>query len=176
MKVSVEGNPVTEESNDFGLGTAATGFVGKGRFDLHKMGDVSGLSAVQIETLSFAPEAGVTRLQRVEDGAWDPKRKKDFYFVTTASLTANCRLWHLRFDDIEHPEKGGTIEILLKGDEGHGMLDNVTIDHRGRILMDEDPGGADRVAKIWLYDISSGDFIQVGEHNPKFFDPTILNN
>ena len=42
--------------------------------------------------------------------------------------------------------------------------------------MDEDPGGADRVAKIWLYDISSGDFIQVGEHNPKFFDPTILNN
>jgi hypothetical protein len=56
------------------------------------------------------------------------------------------------------------------------MLDNVTIDHRGRILMDEDPGGADRVAKIWLYDIASGDFIQVGEHNPKFFDPTILNN
>ena len=174
VKVSVEGNPVTEESNDFGLGIAATGFVGKGRFSLHDMGDVSDLTAVQIEELSFA--ARVTRLQRVEDGAWDPARRNDFYFVTTASLTANCRLWRLRFDDIERPEKGGTIEILLKGNEGQGMLDNVTIDHRGRILMDEDPGGDDRVAKIWLYDISSGGFIQVGEHNPKFFDPTILNN
>jgi hypothetical protein len=174
VKVSVEGNPVTEESNDFGLGIAATGFVGKGRFSLQDMGDVSDLTAVQIEELSFA--ARVTRLQRVEDGAWDPARRNDFYFVTTASLTANCRLWRLRFDDIERPEKGGTIEILLKGNEGQGMLDNVTIDHRGRILMDEDPGGDDRVAKIWLYDISSGGFIQVGEHNPKFFDPTILNN
>jgi hypothetical protein len=174
VKVSVEGNPVTEESNDFGLGIAATGFVGKGRFSLHDMGDVSDLTAVQIEELSFA--ARVTRLQRVEDGAWDPARRNDFYFVTTASLTANCRLWRLRFDDIERPEKGGTIEILLKGNEGQGMLDNVTIDHRGRILMDEDPGGDDRVAKIWLYDISSGSFIQVGEHNPKFFEPTILNN
>ena len=174
VKVSVEGNPVTEESNDFGLGIAATGFVGKGRFSLQDMGDVSDLTAVQIEELSFA--ARVTRLQRVEDGAWDPARRNDFYFVTTASLTANCRLWRLRFDDIERPEKGGTIEILLKGNEGQGMLDNVTIDHRGRILMDEDPGGDDRVAKIWLYDISSGSFIQVGEHNPKFFEPTILNN
>jgi len=174
VKVSVEGNPVTEESNDFGLGIAATGFVDKGRFSLHDMGDVSDLTAVQIEELSFA--ARVTRLQRVEDGAWDPARRNDFYFVTTASLTANCRLWRLRFDDIERPEKGGTIEILLKGNEGQGMLDNVTIDHRGRILMDEDPGGDDRVAKIWLYDISSGGFIQVGEHNPKFFEPTILNN
>ncbi|HEY6367532.1 MAG TPA: phytase [Candidatus Binatia bacterium] len=174
MKVSVKGNPVTEESNDFGLGTAATGFVDKGRFSLHDMGDVSGLSAVQIEESSIAEK--VTRLQRVEDGAWDPKRKKDFYFVTTASLTANCRLWRLRFDDIERPERGGTIEILLKGDEGHGMLDNVTIDHRGRIFMDEDPGGNDRVAKIWLYDISTGDFIQVGAHNPKFFEPSIVNN
>jgi hypothetical protein len=173
VKVSVEGNPVTEESNDFGLGIAATGFVGKGRFSLHDIGDVSDLTAVQIEELSFA--AGVTRLQRVEDGAWDPARRNDFYFVTTASLTANCRLWRLHFDDIERPEKGGTIEILLKGNEGQGMLDNVTIDHRGRILMDEDPGGDDRVAKIWLYDISSGGFIQVGEHNPKFFDPTNLN-
>ena len=173
MKVSVEGNPVTEESNDFGLGTAATGFVDEGRFSLHDMGDVSGLSAVQIEESSIAEK--VTRLQRVEDGAWDPKRKKDFYFVTTASLTANCRLWRLRFDDIERPEQGGTIEILLKGDEGHGMLDNVTIDHRGRIFMDEDPGGNDQVAKIWMYDISTGDFIQVGAHNPKFFAPSSLS-
>lgn len=176
MKISVSGNPVTEESNNFGLGITTSGFVGSGRFSLHNLGDVSNLNAQQLEDLSIT--AGVARLQRVEDGAWDPRKKhrNDFYFVTTASLTSNCRLWRLRFDDIERPERGGTIEILLKGDEGHGMLDNVTIDRRGRILMDEDPGNTDRSAKIWLYDISSGDFIQVGEHNPKFFEPTILNN
>ena len=56
------------------------------------------------------------------------------------------------------------------------MLDNVTIDRRGRILMDEDPGGNNRIAKIWLYDIDSKKFIQVAEHNPKFFDPTLPNN
>lgn len=174
LTISVNGKAVTEESNDFGLGTAATGFIGEGRFALKELGDVTGLTAVQIEGLAIG--GGVARLQRVEDGAWDPKRKNHFYFVTTASLTANCRLWHLRFDDIERPEKGGKIAILLHGDEGHGMLDNVTIDRRGRILMDEDPGNADRIAKIWLYDIETENFIQVAQHNPKFFDPTILNN
>jgi secreted PhoX family phosphatase len=167
VAVSVKGQPVTEESNAFGLGTSA--FVGRGRFALRDLGDVSNLDALQLEQASIA--AGVTRLQRPEDGAWDPREKyrHDFYFVTTASLTSNCRLWRLRFDDVEEPERGGTIEILLKGDEGHRMLDNVTIDRRGRILMDEDPGNSDRIAKIWLYQIATGEFIQVAEHNPKFF-------
>jgi hypothetical protein len=176
VKITVNGAPVTEESNDFGLGTVATSFIGKGRFSLDNLGDVSAMTAVQIEQASIA--AGIARLQRVEDGAWDPRKEhaNDFYFVTTASLTANCRLWRLRFDDIENPEKGGTIEILLRGDEGHGMLDNVGIDHHGRILMDEDPGNSGRIAKIWLYSIDTGEFIEVAHHNPKFFDPTILNN
>jgi len=176
VKISVNGAAVIGESNAFGLGTAATGFIGNGRFTLHNLGDVSALTAVQIEQASIA--AQVTCLQRVEDGAWDPRKEhaNDFYFVTTASLTNNCRLWRLRFDDIEHPEQGGEIEILLRGSEGQGMLDNVGIDRHGRILMDEDPGNAGRVAKIWLYGIDTGEFIEVAHHNPKFFDPTILNN
>jgi hypothetical protein len=36
--------------------------------------------------------------------------------------------------------------------------------------MDEDPGNSDRIAKIWLYQIATGEFIQVAEHNPKFFN------
>jgi hypothetical protein len=91
--------------------------------------------------------------------------------VTTASLTQNCRLWHLQFDDVERPEIGGTIEMLLKGTEGHGMLDNVTIDRLGRIVMDEDPGNNARVSKVWAYQISTGEFVEVAHHNPKFFDP-----
>jgi hypothetical protein len=171
LKVSVADQPVAEESNEFGLGTATSGFVGSGRFSLHNFGDVSSMDALAIETASIA--AGVTRFQRPEDGAWDPRNRNrdDFYFVTTASLTLNCRLWRLRFDDVEDPEQGGTIEILLKGNEGHGMLDNVTIDRRGRIVMDEDPGNAARVSKVWVYQIATGEFFEVAHHNPAFFDP-----
>jgi len=60
--------------------------------------------------------------------------------------------------------------ILLRGDEGHKMLDNVTIDRFGRILMDEDPGTSDRISKIWLYSIDTRELIQVAAHNPRFFD------
>jgi hypothetical protein len=135
---------------------------------------------LQLEQISIA--AGVARLQRPEDGAWDPRKKhhNDFYFVTTGNIDPashrNSRLWRLCFDDIEHPQKGGEIKILLKGDEGHEMLDNVTIDHHGRILMDEDPGNSPRVSKVWLYSIATGELIQVAQHNPDFFDPTNLNN
>jgi hypothetical protein len=171
LKVSVGGQLVSEESNDFGLGTATSGFVGAGRFSLHNFGDVSSLDALALETASIA--AGITRFQRPEAGAWDPRNRNrdDFYFVTTASLTLNCRLWRLSFDDVEHPEQGGTIEILLKGNEGHGMLDNVTIDRLGRIVMDEDPSNAARVSKVWVYQIATGEFLEVAHHNPAFFDP-----
>src|SRR6266705_1684728 len=77
---------------------------------------------------------------------------------------------------VEHPEQGGTIEILLKGNEGQGMLDNVTIDRLGRIVMDEDPGNAARVSKIWVYQIATGEFFEVAHHNPAFFDSSIPNN
>ena len=179
VKVSVNGTPVDEESDLFGLGVTATGFIGKGTFSLVNLGDVSNLTQRQIEDASIA--AGITRFRRPEDSAWDPrkgeKHRNDAYFVTTADINTNCRLWRLRFDDVkEHPENGGTIEILLTGSEGHRMLDNVTIDPFGRIVMDEDPGNQGRVSKIWLYQIATGEFIEVAHHNPKFFDPTILNN
>ncbi len=176
LKVSVNGQPVAEESNEFGLGNATSGFVGSGRFSLFNLGDVSNLDALALEQASITN--GVTRFQRAEDGAWDPRRgrRDNYYFVTTASLTLNCRLWHLNFDDIERPERGGTITILLKGDEGHGMLDNVTIDRWGRILMDEDPGNSTRISKVWLYQIDTGEFVQVAEHNPRFFDSALPNN
>jgi hypothetical protein len=171
LTITVDGKAVAEESNEFGLGNATSGFVGSGRFMFHNFGDVSALSALELEQASI--DAGVTRLQRPEDGAWDPRRRhsEDFYFVTTASLTLNCRLWRLRFDDIERPVQGGTIEILLKGSEGHGMLDNVTIDRLGRIVMDEDPGNNARVSKVWAYQIATGEFVEVAHHNPAFFDP-----
>jgi len=179
LQVILNGSAVTEESDLFGLGTAATGFIGKASFKLVNLGDVSNFTPRELQDMSIA--TGITRFRRPEDSAWDPrkgeKRRNDAYFVTTADIDTNCRLWRLRFDDIsKDPEKGGTIEILLTGSEGHRMLDNVTIDRFGRIVMDEDPGNNSRVSKIWLYQIGTGELIQVAEHNPKFFDPTVMNN
>ena len=56
------------------------------------------------------------------------------------------------------------------------MLDNVTIDRLGRILMDEDPGNSTRISKIWLYAIDTRELIQVAGHNPKYFDGSTPNN
>ena len=47
LKVSVKGQPVAEESNEFGLGDATTGFVGSGRFSLFNLGDVSSLDGLR---------------------------------------------------------------------------------------------------------------------------------
>src|SRR5205085_5897127 len=119
-----DGAPITEENNTFGLG--ATSYVGSARFRLHDFGDVSGKTGEEIRDLSVA--AGVLRFQRVEDGAWVPepepapapcvaaggRRERDFYFATTATFPSNSRLWRLRFDDIERPEDGGTIDIVLR--------------------------------------------------------------
>lgn len=177
ITATVNGAPVYEEDNAFGLGNATTGYIGKGRFGLHNFGDVSAMTtSAQLSAASIG--AGVLRMQRCEDGAWDPRKgqQNDFYFVTTASEASNCRLWRLRFDDIETPEQGGEIEIMLRGDEGHRMLDNVAIDGLGRILMDEDPGNSGRIAKVWLYSIDTRQLIQVANHNPKYFDGTTTTN
>ena len=174
MKVFLNGGTlVSEESNDFGLGNAGTGYVGSGKFELVELGnngDVSSFSARDLQDKANA--ANILHMRRVEDGAWDPRRrnKDDFHFVTTGDVNTNSRLWRLRFNDVEHPKNGGSIEILLRGDEGHRMLDNLTIDGCGRILMQEDPGNNARIAKVWLYGIQSGNLVEAAHHNPKIFD------
>lgn len=103
--------------------------------------------------------SGVTSFLRPEDGAWDPSNPNDFYFVTTASYTRPSRLWRLRFDDGSAPERGGTIAMLLDGTEGHRMFDNLTINRRGQIFLQEDPGvpliAPDHLAVIWRYTIET---------------------
>ena len=44
-------------------------------------------------------------------------------------------------------ETGGTSERLH-------MMDNIAVDTHGRIVIQEDPGANDYIARVWLYDIS----------------------
>jgi uncharacterized protein DUF839 len=120
-------------------------------------------------------------LNRVEDGVFDPKHPNDYYFVTTEgggtvpSEPSVARdgggLWRLRFKDVDHPEKGGTIQLLLDGSEAPYLNkpDNMTIDDKGNLLIQEDPGGNAHVARIVAYDVDTGDRGVVAEFDRNLF-------
>ena len=148
-----------------------------GAFTLENEGDVSGLTVGQLETLSDSK--GGTQFLRPEDGQWDPSNPSDYYFVTTdrydqvkdgvGTQVGRSRLYRLRFTDIAHPELGGTIEALLDGTEAGNMFDNMTIDSRGRVLIQEDVGNQEHLGKVWQYDIAKDKLVEVAKHDPKRF-------
>ncbi len=127
------------------------------------------MSGTQLEALSIAN--GVTAFNRPEDAEWDPVHPNDLYFVTTASFAGRSRLWRARFVDAAHPELGGAMEMLLNGTEGQHMLDNIAIDRRGRVVLQEDPGNQAHLAKIWQYDIARGTLAMIAQHDPQRFTP-----
>jgi hypothetical protein len=69
LQVILNGSAVTEESDLFGLGTVATGFIDKASFKLVNLGDVSNFTPRELQDVSIA--AGITRFRRPEDSAWD---------------------------------------------------------------------------------------------------------
>lgn len=148
-----------------------------GRFDLYNHGNVTGVSGGDIQSTSVANN--VTQFLRPEDGAWDtrPGHENDFYFVTTdrfntPSTQGNSRLYRMSFDDITNPEAGGNITMLLDGlTSGVQMMDNMTIDSHGRILIQEDIGGNDILGKIWLYDTASAGLALIAQHDAGRFTP-----
>lgn len=123
-------------------------------------------------------------LNRIEDGAWDPKQRDVFYFVTTeggdttrtdpAIPRDGGGLWRLVFEDIERPRLGGTIELLLDGTEAPYLNkpDNVAIDSRGNLLIQEDAGNNPHVSRILAYDTRTGARGVVATFDPEQFSPT----
>lgn len=128
----------------------------------------------------------VTDFERPEDGAWDPRNPADFYFVTTSNIvpasgrSGHTRLWRLRFADPTNPALGGQLTLLVDGpnsalaadpDETPGprMFDNMTVDDRGRILIQEDTGETPYRSRIWLYEIGSGELTEIARHDAEFF-------
>lgn len=162
-------NGVANESRTDGIDIgpkAADGHVdrAKASFDLVALGpngDVSRLDASQLD--ADAETKGVTDFLRPEDGAWDPTNPNVFYFVTTDAFntqdaygtpgsSGQSRLYKLTFKDASHPTRGGSIEMLLDGTEATQMMDNITVNSRGQVLIQEDPGNEQYSAKVWLYD------------------------
>ncbi|MFN8569619.1 MAG: DUF839 domain-containing protein [Kouleothrix sp.] len=179
-KKTNSGSPVDRAGLTNGIlyGVKVTGFADENpdtgipsgtKFTLISLGNVENLTGAQLDAASDA--AGITHFQRPEDAEWDPRNSDDFYFATTASFIGQSRLWRLDFKDIERPEIGGKIELLLDGSEGPKMMDNLTVNRRGQVIIQEDPGNQSYIAKIWRYDIARDRLTEIAQHDPARFTP-----
>jgi hypothetical protein len=150
-----------------------------------------------VNTLDEDSQAkGVTSFQRPEDGSWDPRNSSDFYFVTTSSFgplpaesrIGETRLWRLRFADPTDPSQGGKLTLLVSGPVGTAdspaasgtqsagspgpqMLDNITVNNRGQVIMLEDVGNQAYRGGVWVYDIATANLSEIAEHDPDRFTP-----
>lgn len=134
-----------------------------------------------------AVSEGGLGLNRIEDGAFNPANKNEYFFLTTEGgdktpAATGTRdgggLWKLTYVDVERPQLGGTLELVLDGSQtwGDGIRtnkpDNMTIDRAGNLLIQEDPGGNDHVARILSYRIADGARGVVARFDPALFGAT----
>ena len=138
-----------------------------GTFSLVDLGDVRNQTGAQLDAASEA--AGVTSFLRPEDIAWDPTNPARGYFVTTNAFNAPSRLYQFTFTDITQPELGGTITAVLDGTEGQQMLDNITVDFQGKVILQEDVGNNAHIGKVWQYDPVTDTLTQLAQHDPARF-------
>jgi hypothetical protein len=136
--------------------------------------------------LSTTPRARPTSrtapatFSRPEDGAWNPLKPNEYYFVTTDRIdtvhdglgaqVGQSRLWRLTFDDIRNPDLGGKIDLLIDGRVVGGdkatMFDNIGVHARtGLVVLQEDVGNAAHNGKVWLYDPATDVLSVVAEHD-----------
>jgi hypothetical protein len=151
-----------------------------GTFDLVDMTDIAALdSGAQMQTQSTLRD--VTEFARPEDGHWDTKNPNVFYWVTTGGSGQTARLYKFTFDSIANPS-GGTVEMVLDAANLTGTdneiarsFDNMVVDGDGNILIQEDPGGSDYIAKTWKFNPVTGVAVQIFENDRDRFLPGAPN-
>ena len=136
-------------------------------FTLHDLGIVRDSTGASLESRSQTDS--VTTFFRPEDGAWNPRKTNEFYFLTTNSFTSPSRLWKLAFKSIANPEQGGTITAVLDGTEGAKMMDNMAIDSFGNIFIQEDVGNQSHIGKTWVYNIENDRLVEIAQHDTSRF-------
>jgi hypothetical protein len=125
----------------------------RARFDLVAVGnggEVVGLGAIPLQNQVIA--AGTMHWNRPGGGAWDPAEPADFWFTTSGDKRSRRgSLWRLRFDDLEHPERGGVVERVLRGSDCDVVMpSDVTVLADGTLVFVESPGRTARCARMWM--------------------------
>lgn len=122
--------------------------------------------------------AHATSFARPEDGAWDTRNHNVYYFATTASFSGHSRIWKLTFKNASKPELGGTIDMVLEGPSDTGadstgpkMMDNLTVDSHGDLIIQEDPGNNAYLAGIFQLNPRTGELHRVARHDAALFAP-----
>jgi hypothetical protein len=125
---------------------------------------------------------GITEFARPEDGQWIDA--DTFVFVTTGSGGSNvnsAKLYSVDFSDANNLAAGGTVSLLLNsssltGTDGASArsFDNLTVGLDGKVYIQEDPGNADYIAKVWQVDLSNpGAAVQIFESDRDRFAPPV---
>lgn len=144
-----------------------------GRFVLEDLSDVATGTGAVLQATSQA--RGVTGFARPEDGHWDTKHPRVFYWVTSGHSGQSARLYRFTFDSIAHPA-GGTVETVLDAADMAGTdgqparsFDNMVVDGDGKLLIQEDPGSTAYVARTWRFNPVSGEAVQIFENDRSRF-------
>ncbi|MGD9843171.1 MAG: alkaline phosphatase PhoX, partial [Steroidobacteraceae bacterium] len=140
-----------------------------GSFTLVDLSDVATGTGAALQVASVS--RSVTEFARPEDGAWDTKREKDFYFVTTGATvdgtTQTARLYRLRLNSLKNPTSGQidliTDSASMIGPDGQTArsFDNITVDNKGNVIVQEDPGNSPYIAKTWQIDPDTGAALEI---------------
>jgi hypothetical protein len=155
----------------------------QGRFDLVDLTPYATGSGASLNSASIT--SGVTDFARPEDGVWATNNPRVFYWATTGATLdgarQTARLYKLTFDSLWDPS-GGTIDLVvdsatLTGTDGQTArgFDNTTFDGAGRIVVQEDGGDNDYIAKTWRIDPVTGSAVQVLESDRSRFTPGAAN-
>jgi peptidoglycan/LPS O-acetylase OafA/YrhL len=142
--------------------------------------------ATGAEQNAAAAATGLT-FDSITDGRFHPDDPNDYYFLTEAggdttpddgTTRDGGGLWRLRFVDIERPQLGASLTLLLDGSESVGPSqprldgpDSMTIDRHGNLLLQEDPDDSDHVARVIAYRLDDGALGVVAEFDRRLFGP-----
>ncbi|MGI5247341.1 hypothetical protein [Dactylosporangium sp. CA-139066] len=111
-----------------------------------------------------------------------PSDARNFYFNTTGSFNGISRLWKLNFDNPADVLTGGvaTIEVAspkfdpTKPDAdqaGPRMMDNLTVNERGQVIITEDVGNNAYLGGVYQYDPATKGLARIAQHDPAQFTP-----
>lgn len=91
-------------------------------------------------------------------------------------------LWKLTFVNVNQPELGATLDLVLNGSEAPtaqaldltpakvNKLDNITISDDGTVaFLQEDPGGNDQIARLLAVRLSDRKLVSVATFDPNMF-------